>query len=222
MLASDPFTIVSSALIQTGNNPPVVAYDGTDEWIAGFNAYALWLPYCLESRDWNFQTKIVDLTRTGAATYPRFSDRYAMPADCIHLQTVWRPDLAAQQPAYLGWGMMAGAESIHPPQIEYRIIGGEIETSAPGGLKAKYLAQPSGADSYTATFTAALIAYVASSIYASLNEDLSSAEKTFQFAEGMLQKAASRSDQQENRRVAFRSRMLERRRARYAPWGTTY
>jgi hypothetical protein len=220
MLASDPFTIISSALIQTGNSPPVVAYDGTDEWIACFNAYELWLPYCIEARDWNFQTAIISLVRTGNATYPRFTDRFAMPPNCIHMQTVWRPDLAAQMPVYLGWGMMSGAESIHPPAVEYRIIGGEIETSAPAGLMAKYLAQPSGTDNYTATFTAALIAYVASSAYASLNEDLASAEKTFQVAEGLLQKAASRSDQQENRRVAFRSRMLERRRARYAPWGT--
>ena len=179
-------------------------------------------PIASKARDWSFQTNIADLVRTGAATYPRFTDRYAMPADCIHLQTVWRPDLQAQQPTYLGWGMMSSAESIHPPAIEYRIIGGEIETSAPTGLRAKYLTLPSGADNYTATFTASLIAYVASSLYASLNEDLGSAEKTFQVAEGLLQKAASRSDQQENRRVAFRSRMLERRRARYAPWGTTY
>lgn len=222
MLASDIFTIVSSAMIQTGNNPPVVAYDGTDEWIVGQNAYELWLPYCLEARDWNFQTVIAALTRVGAATYPRFADAYAIPANCIHLQTVWRPDIAAQMIPYLGWGMLPPAESIHVPQIEYRIIGGTIETTAPEGLSAKYFTQPAGTDRYSATFTAALIAYVASSVYAGLNEDLGSAERTFKFAEGMLQTASTRSDQQENRKVAFRSRMLERRRARYAPWGTAY
>lgn len=219
MLASDPFSVISTGLIQTGNTPPTVAFDGSDEWIAGFNAYELWLPYCIESRDWNFQTQIALLNRVGDATYPRFADRFALPDDCIHLQTVWRPDMAAQASGYLGWGIMSGTDSIRPPAIEYRIIGGEIETTAPAGLTAKYLTAPAGQDAYTATFTVALTAYVASSLYASLNEDLGSAERTFKFAEGLLKMAATRSDQQENRRVAFRSRTLERRRARSAPWG---
>lgn len=220
MLSSDPYTVINTALIQTGNQPTTATFDGTDEWLAGFNAYQLWLPYCIEARDWNFQTAIVALTRIGASDYPRFSDAYAFPPQCAHLQTVWRTDLAAQQPAYLGWGMLR--DGIVQPQIEYRIIGNEIHTSAPQGLTAKYLTAPSGADRYTATFNVALITFVASSLFGSLNEDLGAQEKTLKMAEEMLEEAASRSDQQENRRVAFRSRMIERRRARYAPWGVTF
>lgn len=220
MLASDAFTVINTALIQTGNTPTVVANDGTDEWIAGLNAYELWLPYCLEARDWNFQTAIASLTRVGDATLPRFQDLYAFPPNCLHLQTVWRPDLAAQQPAYLGWGMTR--DGIMTPALEYRIVGGQIETTAPSGLTAKYLTGPEGSDAYSATFVVALITFIASSILASLNEDLAASEKTLGLAEAMLEKAALRSDQQEPRRSAFRSRMIERRRARYAPWGTTY
>jgi hypothetical protein len=220
MLASDPFTVINTALIQTGNQPTVAAFDGTDEWLAGWNSYQLWLPYCIEARDWSFQTEIAELTRTGDAATPRFTDQYAFPPNCIHLQTVWRPDMAAMQPIYLGWGMVR--DGIVQPQIEYRVIGGRIETSAPFGLTARFLTKPSGQDNYTATFTIALITFVASSLTAALNEDLGMAEKLQAMAEAMLQKAATRSDQQENRRVAFRSRMIERRRARYAPWGTTY
>ena len=220
MLSSDPFTLINTALIQTGNQPTVVAHDGTDEWIAGFNAYELWLPYCIEARDWSFQTAIIALTRVGDSDYPRFSDVYAFPPDCTHLQTVWRTDLAAMQPAYLGWGMTR--DGIIQPQIEYRIIGNQIHTTAPSGLTAKYLTVPKGKDTYTATFNIALIAFIASSLFGSLNEDLSAQAQAQKRAEELLEMAATRSDQQENRRVAFRSRMIERRRARWAPWGTTY
>jgi hypothetical protein len=217
-LSGDAFTTISSALIQVGAQPPATAWDGTDDWIDGWNAYSIWLPYCLEARDWNFQTAVLPLVRVGDATYPRFSDAYAMPPDCLHLQTVWRPDLAGQMPGYMGWGMTEG--SIRPPQIEYRIIGGVIETSAPFGLTAKYLTVPAGADAYSATFNLALSAFVASSLYASRNKDGKSAEAMKAHAMQLLEEAASRTDAQENRRVAFRSRMLERRRARYAPWGS--
>jgi hypothetical protein len=220
MLSSDAFTVINTALIQSGNQPVVVAFDGTDEWLAGFNAYQLWLPYCIEARDWNFQTAVAALTRVGGSDYPRFSDAYAFPANCAHLQTVWRTDLAAQQPAYLGWGMTR--DGIIQPQIEYRIIGNQIHTSAPQGLTAKYLTAPQGKDRYTATFNIALITFVASSLFGSLNEDLAAQDKTMKLAQEILEEAAVRSDQQENRRVAFRSRMIERRRARWAPWGTTY
>jgi len=220
MLSSDAFTVINTALIQSGNQPVVVAHDGTDEWLAGLNAYQLWLPYCIEARDWNFQTALAALTRVGDSTYPRFSDIYAFPADCAHLQTVWRTDLAAQQPAYLGWGMLR--DGIVQPQIEYRIIANQIHTTAPEGLTAKYLTVPKGKDNYTATFNLALITYVTASLFSSLNEDLSASETTMKLAGSLLQEAAVRSDQQENRRVAFRSRMIERRRARFAPWGTTY
>jgi hypothetical protein len=38
----------------------------------------------------------------------------------------------------------------------------------------------------------------------------------------LLSEAAARNSAQENRRVAFRSRMIERRRARFAPFGVAY
>ena len=171
MLSSDAFTVISTALIQTGNEPPVVAFDGTDEWIAGWNAYQLWLPYCLEARDWNFQRTVGALTRIGDATWPRFADAFAFPADCLHLLTVWRTDLADQMPAYFGWGMVRDG-SMKPPQVEYKIIGRTIETTAPDGLTGEWLTQPTGSDQYSATFTMALISFVASSSFASLNEDL--------------------------------------------------
>ena len=200
MLASDPFTVISSALIQTGNQPPVVAYDGTDEWIAGQNAYALWLPYCLEAQDWSFQRMTGPLTRVGPASWPNFTDAYAYPAGALHLIGVWRPDTVSTPPVGNPWGQPSQA-SLYP--MQYKIIGQTIQTNAPNGLTGEWIADRGGADSYSAAFTAALIAFVASSLHVSLGEDLAAGEKTFQLAEAMLDKAAKRVKESEKRRVPF-------------------
>lgn len=219
-LASDVYTVISSALIQIGRQPPASSWDGTDEWIDGWNAYQVWLPYCLESRDWKFQRTTGALVRTGDATWPRYTDAYGLPQNCLHLITIWRPDLAAQQPQYLGWGITQ--DGLRPPQLEYKIIGNQIQTSAPMGLMAEWLTTPVDGDQYSATFNLALSAFVAASLAGSLNKDIKAAQVLNQKAEGILQMAAARFDAQESRKIAFRSRMIERRRARYAPWGTTY
>lgn len=220
MLSSDAFTVINRALIQTGNQPTVNAWDGTDEWLAGWDAYEIWLPYCLEARDWSFQRTSGPLTRVGAATWPRYSDAYAFPANCLHLLTVWRTDMAAEMPPYYGWGMTR--DGLLTPQLEYKILGQTIQTTAPQGLTGEWLTMPAAADQYTQTFIIALIGFVSSSLFISLNEDFAAGEKAQQMAQALLEQAAARTAQQENRKVAFRSRMIERRRARYAPWGTTY
>ena len=141
-----------------------------------------------------------------------------MPPDCIHLQTIWRTDVAAMQPAYLGWGMTR--DGIVQPQVEYRIIGDVIETTAPEGLTAKYLTQPSGTDTYSATFNLALAGFVTASLLGDRSKAAWRGGTAIKKeSEDLLQKAAARVDQQENRRPAFRSKMIERRRARQAPWG---
>ena len=201
MLSSDAFTVINTALIQSGNQPTVVAFDGTDEWLAGFNAYQLWLPYCIEARDWSFQRQVGPLTRSGLATWPGFTDAYAFPANCLHLISVWRPDLG---PPNQLWG----TERTSQYPAEYKIIGQTIQSAAPNGLIAEWLAIPSGTDKYSATFNLALIAYVASSLYSSLNEDPQSAEATLKLAEELLGKAAERVAQQQNRRVAQLASML--------------
>lgn len=219
-LAGDPYTTISSALVQVGRQPPTSSWDGSDEWIAGWNAYQVWLPYCLEARDWKFQRVTGALVRTGDATWPRYTDAYQFPPNCLHLITVWRPDIAAMMPVYLGWGMTR--DGLFPPQVEYKIIGQSIQTSAPDGLMAEWLSIPAGTDQYSATFNLALSAFVAAALAGSLNKDEKGAAVLNQKAEGLLEMAAAREGMQENRKVGFRSRMIERRRARYAPWGTTY
>lgn len=219
MAAIDPLFVINSALINTGQNPRATAFDGSDEWTAGYNAYQIWLPYALEAEDWNFQTAIVTLQRTGNSNDPVYADVYAKPPDCLHLLNVWRTDLAVATIGYQGYGQPA--DDLMPPLLDYRIIGDAVHTTAPAGATAKYVQQPTGAQNqYSAMFTVALIKYVTAHLFASLNEEFVLAKDEFKDAAMELGHAAARTQQQEPRRAGMRSNIVEARRARgRGGWG---
>lgn len=197
MWPCDKLSIVQDAATQTGNNPPNVADDGSEEWDHGSVAYELALPYAIENKNWKFGTKVEVLTSTGIApTDPQFDTAYAKPPDLLHLIWVRLNDLA----------------------VEYQVLNNQIVLNNNGGqaVTAKFVYAPT-LDQVTPTFAMALRAFTASGIYRGLNEDAGNADKMWALGEAMLSSAASRADQEQPKRAMFKSRLAMARRAR-RPW----
>lgn len=196
----DRLAIIQDACTQTGNNPPTVEEDGSEEWDHGSVAYEMALPYAIEARNWKFGTDVRVLTSTGVKpTDPLFDTAYAKPPDCLHLIWVRLADI---------------------PTI-YQILDNQIVLNNTGNqvVTAKIVFAPT-IDQVTPTFAMALRAFTASGIYRGLNEDTGSADKAWALGEHMLQTAATRSDQEQPKRAMFNSRMATSRRVR-RPWPQT-
>jgi hypothetical protein len=193
----DKLQIIQDACTQTGNNPPNVAEDGSEEWTHGSVAYELALPYAIEARNWKFGTAVTVLTPTGVApTDPLFDTAYAKPPDLLHLIWVRLDDLP----------------------VVYQILNNQIVLNNTGALAvtAKYVRAPT-LDQATPTFAMALRAFTAAGIYRGLNEDTSAADRSWALGEQLIQNAATRADQEEPKRAVFSSRLAMSRRAR-RPW----
>jgi hypothetical protein len=198
----DKLGIIATACLQTGNNAPTVAEDGSEEWEHGSAAYELALPYAIESKNWKFDTTAAVLTSTGVAPAdPLFDTAYAKPSDCAHLIWVRMADVA----------------------VEYRILNNQIVLNNTGSqtVTAKYVKLPTADISeVTPTFVAALTALTMAGLYRGLNEEVGEADKMWAFGEQLLKNAASRSDQEEPKRAMFNSRLAASRRVR-RPWPQT-
>ena len=207
----DKLTIINNALIQTGNSPCTFA-DGSDEWIAGANAYDRMLPVVMNRYDWKFLQKIAPLVSAGTSAFPGYSTMLAVPADCLQLIDVWDAYYAS---LVLPNGFPGNpAIQTRPPAFDYKIIGGMVHcTPQDQGAIAIYVptTQPTAA---SAGFIETLTQEVAALIAVSLNEDMTAAAAARSIAKEELSLARARDTQQEPRRVPFRSRMLEVRRWR--------
>lgn len=82
-------------------------------------------------------------------------------------------------------------------------------------IVALYVPFPSQGQPWSVGFVAALRLAVEATILFALNEDQAASMARWKMSEDALRRAASRDEQQEPRRVAFRSRLMERRRGRY-------
>ncbi len=209
----DKLTIINMALIATGNNP-VTTDDGSPEWITGSAAYDRALPLVIYKGNWTFQTKTnVALARIGTSAYPGYTDIYQKPIDCLHIENVWRSDLGpliVQTSSFDQYGMGA-----MPPPLDYKIIGDQIHCYAPNGATALYVAIPAPfgqSGTWPPGFAEALVRQVESYLYQSMNDDITLAEAAGKVAEAELSEARAKVDSEQPRRVAYRSRFLERRR----------
>jgi hypothetical protein len=217
MPAIDKLSVCNSAMVRTGNVPFNVPDDGSDAWIVASQVYEDALPVVLSLRDWNFQTAIVALTRTGDSAFPGYADVFAKPADCLQLQAVWRTDVAALYVPVTTYLCGPGDLMTRPPALDYRIIGDAVHTVAPAGVTGKYMREPFGdLTGYPALFAETLKLQVSAGLALGLNEDQGAASAFLKLADEMVDLAAAREDQQEPRRALFRSRFLERRRG--AAW----
>jgi hypothetical protein len=209
----DKLTIINRGLIQTGN-APVTFQDGSDEWIAGSDAYDRMLPVVLSRHNWKFQTKMLALTSVGTSAFPGYQTIFAMPADCLQLIDVWDNYYAS----LIIPGNLPGNPALQtrPPAFDYKLIGGQVHcTPQSQGVTALYVptTQPAAV---SVGFMETLTNEVAAMLALSLNEDATLAAGVKGMAKDELKEARSRDAQQEPRRVPFRSRMLEVR--RYRNW----
>ena len=213
---SDKLRIINQALINTGNTPVNIGDDTSDEWVTASSAFDQWVEILLYRRNWNFATRLATLTRLGDSSWPVFNDVFARPADCMFLIDCYRPDIAALikiPPSYWDW-----VRDSRAPELTYKLIGGQIHTNAIGGLVGIYIPFPVGSQDWSIGFEAVLRLKIEATLYRALNEDMTASAQAEKMSELALAEAAARSDQEEPRRVAFRSHLQEARRFRRGGW----
>lgn len=217
---SDKQTVVNRALMRTGNNPVTNPDDGSDEWRIASMSFDDWAEQLYYNAEFRFSTKIAQITaRNGDSAFPGFQDVYDKPADCLWLAALCRAEEAALVIPQLASGMPDMDTRF--PDFEYRIINDQIHCVAPQGLLAKYVGFPATGDPWSKGFQSALELYVQADILRGLNEDFAEAERRQARADEAIKFATSRDQNQEPRRVMFRSSVLERRRTRGWGWGSS-
>src|SRR4051812_42939364 len=182
----DRLSIIQTACRQSGNNPPNVEDDGSEEWDHGSSAYETALPYAIESGNWKFLTTVAVLTSTGVApTDPLFDTAYAKPPNLAHL--IW--------------------VRLSNVPVEYQVLDNEIVLNNTGAqvVTAKFVQQETSIEEVTPTFALGLLSFVMSGIYRGLNENESAADKAWAFGEHLLRNAMTRSDQEQPKRAMFNS-----------------
>ena len=207
-LVFDKLTIINNALIATANNT-CVTDDGTNEWTVGSNAYDRMLPVVMSRRNWRFQRQITTLNRLGVSAFPGFADVFALPSDSMYIINAWDTLDGANVSAFR-YGVQPG--STRAPDFEYKIIAAHVHCNGPNGVTAEYIKTPNSSDPLQVLFVQALTTEIESIIVRALNEDIEAARDLKKLARIEMQEAASRDDQQQPARIAFRSKMLERRR----------
>lgn len=187
----DKLSIVNDALIETGNNPVDVAFDGSPEWIAGSAAYERALKVVLAEHSWNFGTITEELSRAESNPSQRFADGYAyrIPANALFVQTVYA----------------SGA-----PYTNYEIVDRCICTDAEA-IAVLYVRQPAESQ-WPPLFVEALTKRVEAGVLRALNEDFGEAERREAQAMMLLNSAKNQADRQAPAHTVLKSRMLRRRR----------
>ena len=215
----DKLTEINNCLIATGNSP-VTTDDGSPSWVAASTAYDRVLPVVLYKHNWKFQTATLNLARLGTSTYPGYSDIYAKPFDCLHLENVWRTDLAQDVPVLSQFGI--DGMQVMPPELDYKIIGDQIHTVAPNGATCLYVVDPTKHSDVILDIPPGALETlrreIESMLYQSLNEDPQGAEMTKKLALEEMAEARQKDSSEQPRRVAFRSNFLERRRRHTVGW----
>lgn len=219
MPAYDKLTIMNQALIATGNDP-VTGDDGSPQYISASTAYDRALPLVMERGGWTFQSALnFNLPRIGASAYPGYTDIYGKPVDCLHLENVWRTDLAPYVVPFPGFDSFG--RGTMPPQLDYKVIANQIHCYAPYGASCLYIQipEPYGqSGTWPPGFAEAVTRQTEVYLLSGLNEDIDGAVKAQGQLNSDIAEARYRSDAEQPRRVAYRSRFLERRRTRQLGW----
>lgn len=192
---TDKLDIINDALALTGNAIRAAVDDGSDEWTTASIAYEAAVGWLIQEHNWGFGTAIATATRSGDSPDEAYEDAYAKPSGSFAI--VW--------------------VKLNGLPVEYRIIGGQIcLTANDGTVTVKYVEQPSP-DSWPPLFVQALRCQVMAGCYRGLNEDVGSANQEEAKAENFLQRARTRTDQEQPKRSLFSSRLRNSRMIR-RPW----
>jgi hypothetical protein len=177
-------SIVNTCLLLKGQRPVSAEDDGSDEWNICSAAYDQGVAHAIEEHDWKFATEIDTLDRLGDSDDPDFEDEYAKPTGCLHL--IW-----------------VRVSNVPTP---YKIIGDAVQITA-GGVDptCKFVAEP-GPEDWPAMFVSVINEYVFSGIESGIKKNQSTADGHLAKAHEFLQRAKTRTDQQEPKRALFKTR----------------
>ena len=198
--------LISSALSQTGDTQPSVADDGSVEWTVCSPAYERGLAFVCEEHPWNWLTAMRTLQPSPIVPADdRYDTAYDLPADLIHVIKVRVNDLPCKWD-FLNNQLVVNAQGGPPPPStpitpQPVVVKGIFSTNS----------DPTFA---TPTVIIALQAFVMSGIYRGMKKDTAEADKLFNGAMKMLDRAKARHDQQKPKRAIFVSRMTLSRRTR--------
>ena len=206
----DKLGVIVNALLQTGDNTPAAADDGSEEWNICSAAYESFLEYALDSADWKQTTKVITLNSTGVPPMDdMFDTAYAKPTDCVHVIWVRADDLPV-------------IYQILNNQIVLNQFGQAPGIPAPPGATPitatmKYVSSDLVPTTMLRTFFTAMERYVMSGIYRGLHKDPTNAREEEKASRLLLQEARTRSDQEQSKRAVWNSRLTASRRVR-RPW----
>lgn len=209
----DKIGIINDALAQTGDNPVMVADDGSVEWNTCSPAYETGLAYACESHAWSWLTAFRTLQpAVNVPSDTQFDTAYNLPADLVHLIMVRINNTPCV------WGLLnnqlvvnsqGGPPPPTPPTTPYPVT-----------IKGIFSTNSDPAVGSTPTVVVALQMFVMSGIYRGMRKDVAEAGRLFSAARQMLEEAKSRHDMQLPKCAPFNSRMTMVRRNR-KPWRQT-
>lgn len=217
LYAVDKLTICNNALLATANQPIATLNDGSDEWIAVSNFYERSLLKIAVSHDWKSLLTIAEMEKAGCSRYPGFQDVYNLPPDCLLLRQAYDDRLARIIQPVDTWTI--SQTGINLPEMDYRIIAGQLHCIAPLGASCLYVQNPPAGKVGTVGFAESLTTEIENLLLRGFNEDADSAMKHQVLVKESAQIAREQDSSPEPRRILFRSRMLERRRRRGNGWG---
>jgi hypothetical protein len=206
---TDKLGLIVQQCSLTGDNTPIAAEDGSDEWRVCSAAYEFGIEYMFDKYNWKQITKATTLVSTGVAPVDdQFDTAYAKPQDCIHVISV----------------------KLNGYPVTYQVLNNQIVLNSAGSTGAapiiKYTSSDPNGDASTAQgnmlrmFMTALGLFVQAGIYRGLHEDLGEARAREREAMAMVEQAAARADQEQPKRALFNFRTTAARRVR-RPWPST-
>jgi len=211
----DKLGLINQALALSGDNQCNVAEDGSPEWRIGSAAYEAAYEYMLDQHNWKGITNFATLQLLNQMPPdPNYLWAYAKPPDCIHLILVRQNNLPCKY-RLVGNLILVGwlTQEIGPPPPPQ-------PQPAPPTLTIYYVSSTNANPANGAlsrTFMTALLAFTRAGIYGGLHEDEASERIFMQMGESILQRARTRSDQEQPKRAMFNSRIRAARRMRM-PW----
>lgn len=194
----DKLATITDCLLLKGQFVPANEDDGSKEWNVCSAAYDHGVAHLLEEHDWKFSTAIEVLTRSGDSDDPDYDDAYSRPNGCLHII----------------WVRFASGEGDEYVPADYKIVGNQILLDDGDGIvKAKFVVEPDATE-FPAMFNSALRELVYAGIESGLKHDAKQAAGHQAAADVFLQRARTRTDQQEPKRALFRTRHRSARLAR--------
>jgi hypothetical protein len=200
-MAYSKLSIINTALLLKGQNTVNEEDDGSQEWNVCSAAYDQGAKHLLQEHDWKFATDIVELSRVGDSPDHAYEDEYARPSNVLQVIWVKLTDDVSEN--------TSGFET-----TDWKLVGNKILVSD-GGVEvvAKVVLEPDP-NEWPPMFVSALQEYVFSGIEGGLKKNINAEMAHKSSALEFLNRAKTRTDQQEPKRALFKTRHRTARRYR--------